>query len=142
MKGTKNMANERIKGMGFHHVALRTTCLEKSLEFYKGLGMKEIVRWGEGSLEIVMLDIGDGGRIELFASRGVDYPAEGRWQHFAVEVDDVEAAYSLALHLGGKPHTAPKIVPLDDARPSPIAIQVAFVEGPDGEQLEFFKQVR
>ena len=136
------MANERIKGMGFHHVALRTSDLDKSLKFYKGLGMKEIVRWGEGSLEIVMLDIGDGGRIELFANRGVDYPAEGRWQHFAVEVDDVEAAYSLAIHLGGKPSIAPKVVPLDDARPAPIAIQVAFVEGPDGEQLEFFKQVK
>ena len=136
------MANERIKGMGFHHVALRTSDLDKSLKFYKGLGMKEIVRWGEGSLEIVMLDIGDGGRIELFANRGVDYPAEGRWQHFAVEVDDVEAAYSLAIHLGGKPSIAPKVVSLDDARPAPIAIQVAFVEGPDGEQLEFFKQVK
>ena len=29
------MANEKILGMGFHHVALRTTDLEKSLEFYK-----------------------------------------------------------------------------------------------------------
>ena len=36
---------------------------------------------------------------------------------------------------------APKTVPLDDARPAPIAIQVAFVEGPDGEQVEFFKRV-
>lgn len=136
------MANERIKGMGFHHVALRTTDLERSLEFYKGLGMKEIVRWGEGSMEIVMLDIGDGGRIELFANRGVDYPAEGRWQHFAVAVEDVEEAYSLALHLGAKPNIAPKIAPLDDAKPAPMAIQVAFVEGPDGELLEFFKQVK
>lgn len=136
------MANEKILGMGFHHVALRTTCLEKSLDFYKGLGMKEIVRWGEGTLEIVMLDIGDGGRLELFANRGVDYPAEGRWQHFAVCAEDVEAAYSLALRLGAKSHTPPKIVPLDDARPGPIAIQVAFVAGPDGELLEFFKQVK
>ena len=46
------------------------------------------------------------------------------------------------MSLGAKPHTAPKIVPLDDARPEPIAIQVAFVEGPDGEQVEFFKQVK
>ena len=130
-----------IKGAHFHHVALRTTDLEKSLAFYKGLGMKEIVRWGEGELEIVMLDVGDGGRFELFANRGVDYPAEGRWQHFAIGVEDVAAAYELALSLGGKPHTPPKTVPLNDARPEPIAIQVAFVEGPDGEQVEFFKQV-
>lgn len=127
--------------MGFHHIALRTTDLKKSLEFYKGLGMKEVVRWGKDETEIVMLDVGDGGIIELFANRGVDYPAEGRWQHFALGVDDVEAAYSLALHLGGVPSVAPKTVPLDDARPAPIAIQVAFVEGPDGEQVEFFKRL-
>jgi catechol 2,3-dioxygenase-like lactoylglutathione lyase family enzyme len=136
------MANERIKGIGFHHVALRTADLDKSLAFYKGLGMKEVVRWGEGGGEIVMLDIGDGGIIELFANNGESYPAEGRWQHFALEVEDVEAAYSLALHIGGKPSIAPKIVPLDDARPAPIAIHIAFVEGPSGEQLEFFKQVK
>ncbi len=135
------MSNRIISGAGFHHVALRTTNLERSLTFYKALGMEEIVRWGEGELEIVMLDIGDGGRLELFANRGVDYPAEGRWQHFAISADDVPAAYELALFLGAKPITAPKTVPLDDARPAPIAIQVAFVEGPDGEQVEFFKQV-
>ena len=136
------MANEKIPGMGFHHVALRTTDLEKSLEFYKGLGMKEICRWGQGPMEIVMLDIGDGGRLEIFANRGVDYPAEGRWQHFAVSVEDVEAAFELALSLGAKPNILPKIAELDDAKPAPMAIQVAFVEGPDGELLEFFKQVR
>ena len=136
------MANEIIKGMGFHHVALRTTNLDKSLAFYKALGMKEIVRWGEGPMEIVMLDIGDGGRLEVFANRGVDYPAEGRWQHFAVSVEDVEAAYELALSLGAKSFIAPKYVQIDDAKPEPITIWIAFVEGPDGEQLEFFKQTR
>ena len=135
------MANDIIKGMGFHHVALRTTDLESSLKFYKALGMKEIVRWGAGQNEIVMLDIGDGGRLELFANRGVDYPAEGRWQHFAFAVDDVEAAYEHALSVGGRPCIFPKIVPLDDARPEKISIQVAFVLGPDDEQVEFFKQV-
>lgn len=135
------MANEKIKGAGFHHVALRTTDLNKSLEFYMGLGMKEVLRWGKDELEIVMLDIGDGGIIELFANRGVDYPAEGRWQHFAICVEDVEAAYALALSLGGKPFIAPKIAPLDDAKPAPASIQVAFVEGPDGEQVEFFKRL-
>lgn len=136
------MANEKIIGAGFHHVALRTRDLERSVEFYKGLGMREIVRWGEGEMEIVMLDIGDGGRLELFAYRGVDYPAEGVWQHFAISADDVDGAYALALSLGAKPAIAPKTVPLNDARPSPIAIHIAFVEGPDGEQIEFFKQVK
>ncbi len=135
------MANELIKGAGFHHVALRTTDLEKSLAFYKALGMKEVVRWGEGQMEIVMLDIGNGDIIEVFANRGVDYPAEGRWQHFAIGVEDVEAAYNLALSVGARSHIAPKIAPLNDAKPAPMAIRVAFVLGPDDEQIEFFKVV-
>jgi len=134
------MANEIIAGMGFHHIGLKAKDLEKSLRFYKALGMKEIVRWGEGEKEIVMLDLGDGGRIELFANGGDEFSENGKWVHFAVAVDDVDAAYELALANGALPHIAPKTVPLD-SRPEKISIHIAFVKGPDGEQVEFFKQV-
>lgn len=134
------MGNGIIRGMGFHHIGLKAASLEKSLRFYTALGMKEIVRWGEGEKEIVMLDLGDGGRIELFANGGDAYAEEGKWVHFAVCVDDVDEAYRIALEAGGLPHIAPKTVPLD-SRPEKISIRIAFVKGPDGEQLEFFKQV-
>ena len=134
------MANDIIRGMGFHHIGLKARDLEKSLRFYKALGLKEIVRWGEGEKEIVMLDLGDGGRIELFANGGDEFSENGKWVHFAVAVDDVDAAYALALENGALPHIAPKTVPLD-SRPEKISIHIAFVKGPDGEQLEFFKQV-
>ena len=58
------MANEKICGIGFHHIGLKTKDLARSVAFYEALGMKEIVRWGEGEKEIVMLDIGDGGRFK------------------------------------------------------------------------------
>lgn len=135
------MSNEIIKGMGFHHIALRTTDYEKSIAFYEALGMKRIVEWGQAEMRISMMDIGDGGRFEIFANRGVDYPAEGRYQHFAFRVENVEKAYEHALSIGAHPYTAPKTVPLDDARPQKMTIQVAFVEGPDGELLEFFKEL-
>ncbi len=134
------MANEIIPGMGFHHIGLKARDLEKSLRFYKALGLKELVRWGEGEKEIVMLDLGDGGRIELFANGGDEFSENGKWVHFAVRVDDVDAAYELALKNGALPHIPPKTVPLD-SRPEKISIHIAFVKGPDGEQLEFFKQV-
>ena len=35
------MANEIIKGMGFHHAALKTPDLEKSIAFYEKLGMEK-----------------------------------------------------------------------------------------------------
>ena len=34
------MANEIIKGMGFHHMALYVSDFDKSLAFYQKLGMK------------------------------------------------------------------------------------------------------
>ena len=40
------MANEIIKGMGFHHVALKAVNFEESLKFFtEGLGMKFYTQW-------------------------------------------------------------------------------------------------
>ena len=134
------MANEIIKGMGFHHIALKCKNIEKSLEMYKALGMKEVVRWGEGEKLIVMVDIGDGGRIELFARGNDDYKVMGKYAHFAMCVEDVDRAYEVALKAGFAPLTPPKIVPLESS-PEKIAINIALVKGPDGEEVEFFRQV-
>ena len=134
------MANEIIKGMSFQHIALKCCNIEKSLEMYRALGMTEVCRWGEGEKLIVMLDIGYGGRIEFFANGNDDYKAKGKWAHFAVNVDDVDFAYKTALNAGFEPLTPPKTVPLD-SKPEKISINIAFVKGPDGEELEFFKEV-
>ena len=134
------MANEIINGMGFHHVALRASDFDRSVWFYKKLGMKPVVEWGEGDNRIAMLDIGDGSRFEIFASKGREYAAEGRFQHFAFKVDNVEESYRLALSIGARDHTPPTIMPLD-SRPERMSIKVAFVTGPDGEVIEFFKQI-
>ena len=135
------MANDIIKGLGFHHIALKANDFEKSKEFYKALGLKEIVGWGEGEKSVLMFDLGDGGRLELFAG-GSDaaYPAEGKYMHFAMCCDDVDEAYKIALAAGARPHIEPKTVPLE-SYPEKISIRIAFVLGPSGEQLEFFKQV-
>ena len=134
------MANEIITGMGFHHIGLKAADFEKSLAFYKALGLKEVVRWGEGEKTIAMLDIGDGGRIELFANGGDAYSVAGKWVHFAIEVEDVDLAYKTALLAGAESLIAPKVVTLD-SRPEKISINIAFVKGPDGEELEFFRQL-
>lgn len=133
------MANEILKNLGFHHIALRCSDIEKSLEMYQALGMTEKVRWGENEKLIVMLDIGNGDIIELFADGGKKYAEEGKWQHFAMTTDNVEKAYETALKAGFTPLTAPKTVPLNSS-PEKMEITVAFVKGPDGEQVEFFKE--
>ncbi len=132
------MANEILKNLGFHHIALRCADIEKSLTMYKALGMTEKVRWGENENLIVMLDIGNGGIIELFANGGEQYAEEGKWQHFAMTTDDVTLAFDTALKAGFTSFIPPKTVALDSS-PEKMSITVAFVKGPDGEQVEFFK---
>lgn len=134
------MGNSILPGLGFHHIGLKASDFEKSQKFYEALGLREVVRWGEGEREIIMYDIGDGGRIELFANGGDAFSECGKWVHFAMCVNDVEHAYQTALAAGAEPLTPPKTVPLD-SKPEKISINIAFVKGPDGEQIEFFKQV-
>lgn len=135
------MPNEIIKGMGFHHISLKASNYDKSLEFYKALGMKMSVEWGEVGKRICMLDVGDSSKIEIFEAPGESFDDNGRWNHFALCVQDVDKAYSTALSAGATSVAKPAIMNLTDARPSRMTIYVAFVEGPDKEQIEFFKQV-
>ena len=123
---------------GFHHIGLKCSNIEKSLAMYKALGMKEVMRWGEGENMIVMLDIGDGGRIEMFANGSDAFSPSGKWIHFALKVTDVDAAYRHALSVGFTSHMEPTDMTLA-TDPVPTPIRIAFVCGPDGEQLEFFR---
>ena len=134
------MANDIIKGAGSHHIALMASDFEKSLALYKALGFKEIARWGDESKTIAMLDIGDGSRIELFSNGGEEYSVIGKWAHFAVKVDDVDAAFDIAVKAGGVPKMYPTVLPLN-SEPCRMSINIAFVKGPDGEELEFFKEL-
>ncbi len=134
------MSNQIISGMGFHHIGLKCADFTRSQKFYRDLGLTEVLRWGKDDGEIVMFDLGDGGRIELFANGGDEYSAKGKWIHFAMAVEDVDDAYQKALAAGAQPLTPPKTVPLGST-PIDVSIRVAFVKGPDGEELEFFKQL-
>ncbi len=133
------MANEIIKGMGFHHVALKAADYEGAYKFYtEGLGMKLYAAWGEGDSRAAMLDLGDGGILELFAGGTAEPEANPHYIHFAVKVDDVNAAYEIALKAGAKPKSAPVVVPVGST-PISLTLNCAFVYGPCGEELEFFR---
>ena len=135
------MANEIIKGMGFHHVALKAADYEGAYKFYtEGLGMKLYATWGEGDTRAAMLDLGDGGILELFAGGTKETEANARFIHFAMKVDDVDTAYEIALKAGAKPKSAPVVVP-GGASPVKLTLNCAFVYGPCGEELEFFRIV-
>lgn len=134
------MANEVIKGMGFHHIALKAKDFDRSKAFYEALGCRPVLWWGEGDKRAVMLDIGDGGRIELFAGGCKEAAENEKWMHFAFCVDDVQTAYDTAIAAGAVSVTEPKLA-RPCTGPTDETFNVAFVAGPDGEQIEFFRLV-
>ncbi len=128
------------KVTGFHHIALKAADFDKSVEFYKTLGLIERVRWGEDDKRAIMLDMGDGGRIEIFAGGNDKERIDERFLHLAFRADDVDAVYETALKAGAISKYAPYEASPADAVPD-IKMRVAFVYGPDGELIEFFKEI-
>ncbi len=138
--------NTKIPGMAIAHIALKASDFERSVKFYTDLGMEPYLSWGEGDKRVQMLKFGGGaGILELFAggikSDSVSEADAGKYIHFAYAVEDVEAAYNTALAAGALPKVAPKIA-TPGTYPEAISLNVAFVYGPDGEELEFFKEIR
>ncbi|MCR4672810.1 MAG: VOC family protein [Lachnospiraceae bacterium] len=127
---------EKIKGI--HHVSMKCSNPEefaKAVHFYKDLLGLELVRaWGEGDRAGAMLRAGDD-IIELFAS-GRAGEGFGDINHFAFDVDDVDACIRLIRDNGYAVTQEPKDVTLPSDPPLPI--RCAFAAGPLGESIEFF----
>ncbi|MBP3436561.1 MAG: VOC family protein [Clostridia bacterium] len=124
---------------GFHHIALKCKDFEKSIAFYKAIGFTEYARWGSSEQEIILLKLPSGeGMFELFSDGGDMFPEEGKYVHIALASTDVVGDYERALCAGATPLTPPKTVPVDSC-PVRLSLHLAFVKGPDGEQLEFIQ---
>ena len=126
--------------MHVHHIALISDNFERSLEFYTKLGLTPYLAWGEGKGRIQLMDLGCGSYLEIFASGDGSARDKNRYAHLALGVDDVQAAFDKALAAGATVKMAPKVVPLDSI-PRKATFNCAFVYGPDGEELEFFKEL-
>jgi glyoxylase I family protein len=124
---------------GFHHIALKASDFEKTCEFYKAIGLKERVRWGEGDGRAVMMDMGDGCCIEIFAGGENRERTDERFLHLAFRTDYVDATYQAAIKAGAVSKVEPCEVAPAGATPC-IKMRIAFVFGPDGEILEFFDE--
>lgn len=140
------MSNDTIKGLGYAHMAIAAKDFDKSLAFYRALGLTVYTQWGEGDSRIALLDMGDGSLIELFSkptlsTDRVAGPEDGNpFLHFAFSAQNVDEAYRIALEAGATSVKPPYEAPLD-SHPLRLTLRVAFVRGPSGEELEFFKTV-
>ena len=131
------MANKKIPDIGVHHLALSAVDFDKSIKFFtEGLGFEIVAEWGEGSGRAAMLDIGNGSHFEIFANGNSNEQQNEKFAHFAFATSNPDSAYENALAAGAVSHIEPKDV--IGVIPN-MPIRIAFVKGPDGEVLEFFK---
>ena len=130
--------NTVIPGCGTHHLAVQALDLDVSLQFYRDvLGMPVVAEFGPPERRILLLAIGDGGHIELFAPPpGFTAPAEGAFplMHIALRTSDARAATERVRAAGYTITTEPKDVLLDT-----IKATISFCKGPNGEVIEFFE---
>lgn len=122
---------------GYHHIGLAAKDPEKSLAFYtEGLGgtMTFSFPMGDTGKLIYLVDLGGGAVVEIIPGGTGSEEADPHWKHIALNTDDCRAAYDKALKAGAMKRLAP-----EDKMLGTMAICNAFVQGPDGEQIEFFE---
>ncbi|NLC58869.1 MAG: VOC family protein [Armatimonadetes bacterium] len=130
--------NAVIEGLGFHHAALQTTDYEGTKRFYtEVLGCRLAREWGSGDRRLCLLDLGDGGCIEVIGA--AEAPTEPVQQfpmiHLALRVADVDAAIARVRAAGRTVTLEPR-----DADLGGKSVRIAFFLGPCGELLEFFQE--
>jgi len=128
---------------GFHHIAFWAKDFDKSVSFYTdALGLKPRYAWGEVGKRAIILQSGEHGHIEIFERPDQDdAPAEARLLHFALQTQHVDELYEAALAAGATSRIEPKDVALDNTvsgGPDQMRVRLAFVNGLDGEIIEFF----
>ena len=130
--------NERCQGLG--HVAVYTRDIEESITFYEKLGGSVKDRGGvptpEGEKKLALVSFG-GITLELIQSPGAMPMGEGNVPHFAILVDDLDAA-AAAVRAAGVQFLTPEKKVLPDLFGG---LQNWFFAGPSGEQIELLQKL-
>ena len=129
--------NTVVKGGGFCHIALGAIDFDKTIAFYGALGMPVVRSWGGEGSRAAMLDMGDGGIIEVYENAPNTEEVAPNWQHLAIATTDTDGAYEAALAAGATVKVEPKdvVIPCNEGG---YPVRIAFVYGPSGEVIEFF----
>lgn len=83
---------------GVQHLGLPTNDIEKTVAFYKALGFEIAYQTVNGSEKVAFLSLGNL-TIETYEN-GQAAEMHGAWDHVALDVKDVEAAYEAAKENG------------------------------------------
>lgn len=133
---------------GFQHIGLPVTDIEQSAAFYQQFGFKEVmhaeVPAGDEVINVKMLELG-GMLLELYQPVGdeladISTRNHGHVDHFALDVENIDEVFATVKAAGFQP--------LQDA---PITLSTFwnnrgasyfFIEGPDGERVEFCERLK
>lgn len=123
-----------------HHVAVQTAHFDQSLQFYTVLlGAELLVRRPFKRREMAWLKVGEIS-IELFSTRSSEEELLQQWTdyipgpvHLAFEVEDLNAFLERATKFGARLHPSH---PEPFTPPVPGAGRIAYLLGPDGEEVE------
>jgi catechol 2,3-dioxygenase-like lactoylglutathione lyase family enzyme len=127
-----------MKINGYHHIGLYVKDSEKSRAFYESLGGKvrhSFLSKTTGK-NVYLIDLGGGAVIEVIPKGIGKAETDPHWVHAAFKTEDPGAEYDAALKAGATSMQEPKEITL-----GAMAATNAFVLGPDGEVIEFFKEM-
>ena len=125
---------EHYQGLG--HVAIYTADMDQSIAFYEkiggGLKNQASIQTPDGEKKLALVDFG-GVTLELIQAPTPMPLTEGNIPHFAVYVDDVDAAAADIRAAGVDPFLTPqkKVLPTLFG-----GLENWFFTGPSGEQIE------
>lgn len=128
---------------GLGHIAVYTADMDESIAFYEKIGgaleKRDAVQSPEGEKKLALVAFG-GFLIELIQpAEGTLVPSgEGSIPHFAVYVDDLDAAAAELKAAGVISFTAPEKKVLPDTFGG---LQNWFFTGPSGEQIELLQML-
>lgn len=128
----------------FHHLAIQSRNLEESLHFYIDvLGMKKVGEITLSTKKGVFIDMGNGSLIELFSppfEGDADLPDYENSKlvlyHFAIAIEDVAGSIDHCRQAGYLIIKEATHLKLEDG----FEATIGFVEGPNGERVEFINQ--
>jgi catechol 2,3-dioxygenase-like lactoylglutathione lyase family enzyme len=130
--------NPLLPGCGFHHISIQTDAIDESIRFYRDvLGMRLALEFTAGERRFALLDLGDGGYIELQVRPAGAPPVSPGYPlvHFALATSDARGAIEKVRASGYPVTVEPKEVRLNT-----LPATVAFFTGPSGESVELFQE--
>lgn len=119
------------------HTGIMVKDIETSIAFYQdvlGMQLKDRITHTNGIIELAFLGFQEGPEteIELIQGYSSELPAEGKVHHVALLTEDIAAEFTHAKRQGA-------VFIDEEITTLPNGYRYFYIEGPDGEWIEFFQ---